>query len=81
MDFYLTRLPLLGGLILRTPSSDGLDGLPVRRPERFVGVKFPTLVMVDMLLAAVGALRARLTGRLGLLGWIVNDRHDGCLSG
>lgn len=81
MDFYLTRLPLLGGLILRTPSSDGLGGLPVRRPERLVGVKFPTLVMVGMLLAAVGAFGARLTGRLGRLGWSVNDGHDGCLSG
>ena len=33
MDLYLTRLPLLFGLILRTPSSDSLDGLPVLRPE------------------------------------------------
>ena len=31
MDFNLTRLPLLSGLILRTPSS-AFDGLPVRRP-------------------------------------------------
>ena len=81
MDFYLTRLPLLGGLILRTPSSDGLGGLPVRRPESFVGVKFPTLVMVGMLLAAVGAFGVRLTRRLGCLGWIVDDGRDGCLSG
>ena len=43
MDLYLTRLPLLGGLILQIPSSNGLGGLPVRRPNGFVGVKFPAL--------------------------------------
>jgi len=48
MDFNLNRLPLLCGLILRTPSSDGLGGLPVRRPEGFVGVKFPALVMIGI---------------------------------
>ena len=68
MDFYLTRLPLLGGLILRTPSSDGLGGLPVRRPERLVGVKFPTLVVVGMLLAAVGAFGAGGVSTTGTMG-------------
>ena len=58
-------MPLLGGLILRTPSSDGLGGLPVRRPEGFVGVKFPALVVIGMLLAAVRAFRPRLAGFLG----------------
>jgi hypothetical protein len=78
MDFYLTRLPLLGGLILRTPSSDGLGGLPVRRPESLVGVKFPTLLVFGMFLAAVGAFLAGLTG---CLGWGSNNRHSRCLCG
>ena len=55
MDFYFTRLPLLGGLILRTPPS-ALRGLPVRRPAILVGLKFLAFVMVRMLLLAVGAL-------------------------
>ena len=81
MDFYLTRLPLLGGLILRTPSRDGLGGFPICRPESFVGVQFPALVVIDVFLVAVGAFGAWLTGRLGRLGWSGNDGHDGCLSG
>ncbi len=54
MDLYLTRLPLLGGLVLWTPSSDGLGGLPVNRPEGFVGVQFPALVVIGVLLASGG---------------------------
>ena len=77
MDFDLTRLPLLGGLILRTPSSDGLVGLPILRAEFFVGIKFPTLVVFSMLLAAVGAFDSRLTGRLGCLGWSAGGRRHG----
>ncbi len=60
MDFYLTRLPLLGGLILRTPSSESLGGFPIRRPEGFVGVQFPALVVIDVLLVAVATFRAGL---------------------
>jgi hypothetical protein len=73
MDFYLTRLPLLGGLILRTLSSNGLGGLPVCRPEGFVGVKFPALVVLGMLLAAVGAFLSRLTRYLG---WVDDGRRS-----
>ena len=65
MDLYLTRLPLLGGLILQTPSSNGLGGLPVRRPEGFVGVQFPALVVIGVLLAAVGAFLLGLARCLG----------------
>jgi hypothetical protein len=72
MDFYLTRLPpLLGGLILRTSSSNGLGGLPVCRPEGFVGVKFSALVVLGVLLAAVGAFFSRLTR---CLGWVDDGR-------
>ena len=56
MDFYFTRLPLFGGLILRTPTV-ALRGLPAGRPAILVGLKFPAFVMVCMLLLAVGALR------------------------
>ncbi len=79
MDLYLTRLPLLGGLILRTSSSDGLGGLPVRRPEGFVGIKFPALVVLGVLLAAVGAFLSRLTR---CLGWVEDGRRSSrCLCG
>ncbi len=79
MDFYLTRLPLLGGLILRTLSSNSLGGLPVRRPEGFAGVKFPALVVLGVLLAAVGAFLSRLTR---CLGWVDDGRHSSrCLCG
>ena len=65
MDFYLTRLPLLGGLILQAQSSEGLDGLPVLQPESLVGFEFPALLVVGMFLTAVGAFLAGLTGCLG----------------
>ncbi len=78
MDGYLTRLPLLGGLILRTTSSDGLGGLPVVWPEGLVGMDVPTLVVVGMLLTAVGAFLARL---VGCLGWVNYGRHSRCLCG
>ena len=55
MDFNLTRLPLLSGLILRAPSS-AFDGFPVCWPESLVSVEFPALVVVYMLLLAMGAL-------------------------
>ncbi len=77
MDLYLTRLPLLSGLILQAPASNGLGGLPVRRPEGLVGVKFPALLMVCMSLAAVGAFLAGLMERLG---WI-DDGRSRCLCG
>ena len=64
MDFYFTRLPLFGGLILRAPSSV-LRGFPVRRPKLLVGLEFPAFVVVSMLLLAVGAFRKRLTGLFG----------------
>jgi hypothetical protein len=76
MDFYLAWLPLLDGLILRMPSSDGLCGLPVLWPECLVGLEFPTLLVVGMFLAAVGAVLAGLTG---CLGWGNDDRCSGCL--
>ncbi len=76
MDLYLTRLPLLGGLILRTPSSDGLGGFSICRPAGFVGVQFPALVMIDVFLVAVGTFRARLTR---CLGWIDGGGCDRCL--
>ena len=68
MDFYFTRLPLLNGLILRTPSS-ALRGFPVCRPKILVGLEFPAFVVVSMLLLAAGAFRKRLTGLVGLLGF------------
>ena len=80
MDLYLTRLPLLGGLILRTPSSDGLGGFSIGRPEGFVGVQFPALGVINVFLVAVGAFGARLTGHLGCL-WIVDGGRSGCVSG
>ena len=55
MEFYFTRLPLLGGLILQTPSS-ALREFPVQRPAILVGLKFPEFVVVCMLLLAFGAL-------------------------
>ncbi len=67
MDLYLTQLPLLGGLILRTPSSDDLGGFPICWPEGFVGVQFPAFVMIDVLLVAVGAFRVGLTR---CFGWV-----------
>ena len=76
MDFYLARLPLLSGLILRTPPSNGLGGLPVLWPESLVGLEFPTLLVVGMFLAAVGAVLAGLTG---CLGWGNNNRRSRCL--
>ncbi len=56
MDLYLTRLPMLGRLILRTPSSDSLGGLPVLPPEGFVGIQFLALVMIGVLLACSGGI-------------------------
>ncbi len=76
MDLYLTRLPLLGGLIIRTLSSNGLGGFPICQPEGFVGVQFPALVVIDMLLVAVGAFRAGLTR---CLGWIDDEERNRCL--
>ena len=76
MDFYLTRLPLLGGLILQAQSSEGLDGLPVLQPESLVGFEFPALLVVGMFRAAVGAFLAGLTG---CLGWVNNGRRSRCL--
>jgi hypothetical protein len=76
MDFNLTRLPLLGGLILRTPSSEGLGGFPICRPEGFVGVQFPALVVIDVLLVAVAAFRA---GLARCLGWIDNGGRNRCV--
>ena len=78
MDFYLARLPLLGGLILRTPSSNGLGGLPVLQPDSLVGLEFPALLVVGMFLATVGAVLAGLTG---CLGWGNNDGCSRCLYG
>ena len=78
MGFYLTRLPLLGGLILWTLSSDGFGGLSVLRPESLVGLEFPTLLVVGMFFAAVGAVLAMLTG---CLGWGNNDRRSRRLYG
>ena len=56
MDFNLTRLPLLSGLILQTPSS-ALGGFPARWPASFVGLKLPAFIMLCMLLLAVGVDR------------------------
>jgi hypothetical protein len=79
MDFYLTRLPLLGGLILQTSSSDGLGGLPVLWPEGFVGIKFPALVVLGVFLAAVGAF---LSGLTRCLGWVDHGRRSSrCVCG
>ena len=78
MDFYLARLPLLCGLILRTPSSVGLGRLPALRPGSLVGLEFPALLVVDMFLAAVGAV---LVGLMGCLGWGNNDGCSRCLYG
>ncbi len=78
MDLYLTRLPLLGGLILWTPSSNGLGGLPVCRPEGLGGIQFPALVVIGMLLAAVGAFLSELAK---CLGWVDNGRRSRCVCG
>ena len=68
MDLYLTRLPLLGRLILRTSSSDSLGGLPILRPAGLVGFQFPALVVLGVFLAAVGTFRSRLARCLGCVG-------------
>ncbi len=77
MDFNLTRLPLLSGLILRAPSS-AFDGFPVYWPESLVSVEFPALVVVYMLLLAMGALVAGLTG---CFGWGDGSGCDSCWHG
>ena len=67
IDFNLTRPPLLSGLILHTPSNP-LGGLPVFRPGSLVGIKFPALLVVAMLLVAVGTSHAGLAIG-GVFGW------------
>ena len=68
MGFYFIRLPLFGGLILRTPSS-ALHGFPVCRPKFLVGLEFLEFFVVSMLLLAVGAFRKRFPGLAGLFGF------------
>jgi hypothetical protein len=57
IDFNLTWPPLLSGLILHTPSST-LGRLSVFRPGSLVGIEFPALLVVAMLLVAVGTSHA-----------------------
>ena len=75
MDFYFTRLPLFGGLILRTPSS-ALRGFPVQRPAIFVGLEFPSFIVVCMLLLVVGGLRLGLTWLAGWFGFGFAGGHS-----
>ena len=70
MDFNLTRLPLLSGLIPRTPPS-ALGGIPVFWPASLVGFELPALIMDCMLLLAVGAFPMGLTV---CIGWDNGDR-------
>ena len=64
MDFNLTRMPLLSGLILRTPPSS-FGGIPVCRPASLVGFELPAFIMDCMLLLAVGAFPMGLTACIG----------------
>ncbi len=67
IDFNLTQPPLLSELILHTLSS-ALGGLPVFWPGSLVGIEFPALLVVAMLLVAVGTSHAGLAigGGFGL---------------
>ena len=70
MDFNLSQMPLLSGIILQTPPS-ALGGIPVCRPASLVGLELPALIMVCMLLLAVGEF---LMGLTVCIGWNNGDR-------
>ena len=64
MDFNLTWMSLLSGIIIRTPPSAS-GGFPICRPAILVGFELPSLIMVCMLLLAVGAFPMGLTACIG----------------